>query len=204
MLALSGACSCGDNQGRTVNATVASSAAPAKGQLHFQNLEGNLGQNTNKVKVVEMVSYVAGKFMDAGRPDTACVVKAKEGAGNPVEEGVPDEYSIKFTDDVKTINIGCCDARLINEGDLNYDGIEELSVFQYPENGNTCTFHTFTNNHGAWKELFEPFLVPAAGEPVSDSELQQKVVCENGIIYYFDLVDSNDAFIPVKTKAVLK
>ena len=174
------------------------------GPLRFQNVEGESGLNSAAVKVGEIVSFIPGKFSLAGKNDTAYVIKTKQGVGNASEDGTPDVYVVKFTGSGDVINIGCCDARLINEGDLNGDGKEELSVFQYPENGNTCTFKTYTFSGGSWKELFDPFLVPAAGEPVTNRELQGKVVSDSGAIYYYDLVDSNESFIPVKTKAVLK
>jgi len=59
----------------------------------------------------------------------------------------------------KALKIGCCEATLINEGDLNGDELDEISVVQAPLNGCTYTLSTFTNVNGTWKKLFEPFLL---------------------------------------------
>ena len=172
--------------------------------LQFKNSEGTTGQNSGEIKVGEIISYIAGKFNDPNKNDTAYVIKTKQGVGNPVEDGTPDEYSIQFTDTKKEVNIGCCDARLINEGDMNCDGKEELSVFQYPENGNTCYFKTYTSAKGEWEEFIEPFMVPVAGEPVSDSKLQAMVFLNGKVVYYYNTIDSDENIVAVKAKAIKK
>ncbi len=175
--------------------------------LHFKNIEGELGSSSGSIEIGEIIAFVSGRFSSADRVDTAYVIKTKQGEGNPVEDGKPDGYTIRFTGSNKAIDIGCCDARLIKEGDLNNDGRDELSCFQYPENGCTTSFRTFTFAGDKWKDLIEMFLVPSACEPVSDSELQSKVFADGGVIYYMDMVDTTindkDLFYPVKTRAEL-
>jgi hypothetical protein len=148
---------------------------------------------------------ISGDFNGDGQTEFAYVVKTKEGHGNPVEDGVPDEYSLKFSNaSLAPVNIGCCEARLIKEGDLNKDGRDEISVFQAPMNGNTNTMTTYSFQHNSWKVLMAPFLIPTAGDAVSDQELQQRIFLENDSIYFYDIDVNDENFKLIKTKAVLK
>ncbi|MDI3321422.1 hypothetical protein [Pinibacter soli] len=112
-----------------------------------------------KVKMVEKVEKVEttisdlptigekiqGDFNGDRHMDTATATKIKEGKGNPVEDGTADEYAIQFSEtSLKSIDAGCCSICLINEGDLNNDGTDEISIFQAPMNGCTCSM---TSHH---------------------------------------------------------
>jgi hypothetical protein len=147
---------------------------------------------------------IVGDFNGDGRTDTAFVVRTKEGYGNPVEDGVPDEYAIQFTDTLlHSVNINCCEARLFNEGDLDSDGADEIGVFKAPENGNVYFMSVWTFRDQRWEEFMESFAVPTGGDDLSDKEVQQKVFLENGIVYYLD-VDLELGYKPIKKKAVLR
>jgi hypothetical protein len=57
---------------------------------------------------------IQGDFNGDGQTEFATATKIKEGQGNPVEDGTPDEYEIQFSsDNLKSIKAGCCDIRLI-------------------------------------------------------------------------------------------
>lgn len=150
-------------------------------------------------------NIITGDFNGDGQTESAFVVRTKQGYGNPAEDGVPDEYALRFSDtSLPQLNIGCCEARLINEGDLNSDSTEEISVFQAPTNGNTYFMTTWTFTEHRWQKFSEPFIVPTAGEPVSDKDLQNKVFLENHIVYFWDIDPNDDNFKPVKKKAILR
>lgn len=135
---------------------------------------------------------IQGDFNGDGHPEYATATKIKEGKGNPVEDGTPDEYEIRFSNGhIKPINAGCCEIRLINEDDLNSDGTDEISVFQAPMNGCTYSMTTYSFANGTWKQLIETFLIPTDCGRISDDDLQQRVFKENDGIYYFD-TDPND------------
>lgn len=88
---------------------------------------------------------IQGDFNGDKKKDFATAIKTKIGQGNPVEEGTADEFEIQFSgNNLKSINAGCCDIILINEGDLNNDGADELSVFQAPMNGCTYSMTTYS------------------------------------------------------------
>jgi hypothetical protein len=148
---------------------------------------------------------LSGDFNGDGKMEFAYAIKIKEGHGNPVEDGVPDEYAIQFSDTgITSINIGCCEARLINENDLNHDDADEISIFQAPMNGNTYQMTTYTLKGNNWKELIEPFLIPTGGDEVSDKELQERIFIENDALYMYDVDYSDESFKLLKKKVVLK
>jgi hypothetical protein len=149
---------------------------------------------------------VVGDFNGDGHTDTAFVIRTKEGYGNPVEDGVPDEYAIQFSDTtlLHTINIDCCEARLFNAGDLNKDGADEILVFQAPMNGNTYWLNVWTHKSHQWKALMEPFLVPTGGDYIADEDVRKKVFLENDTLYFLDVDLSDDDYKLVKKKAVLR
>lgn len=90
-------------------------------------------------------SRISGDFNGDGKTEYAWAVISKPGHGNPMEDGVADEFSLQFSDpSIPEFKIGCCEVTLINEGDLNHDGADELSTYQAPGNGNTYDWTTYT------------------------------------------------------------
>lgn len=135
---------------------------------------------------------IQGDFNGDRKIDTATAIKIKEGQGNPIEDGTPDEYQIQFSGNgFKPINAGCCDIRLINEHDLNNDGADEISIFQAPMNGCTYSMTTYSFVNGSWKQIVKPFSIPTGCDDISDDDLQKRIFKENKTIYYFH-VDPND------------
>ncbi|MBN9336985.1 MAG: hypothetical protein J0I88_03945 [Chryseobacterium sp.] len=135
---------------------------------------------------------IEGDFNGDGQTDFATVVKIKEGEGNPVEDGTSDEYEVRFSDKgIIPIKAGCCNIRLVNEGDLDNDGADEISLFQAPMNGCTYTMTTYSLKNATWEQIVEPFLIPTGCGDISDSDLQKRVFKENNQIYYYR-TDPND------------
>lgn len=153
---------------------------------------------------------IEGNFNDNNKIIQAIVSLIKEGYGNPIdpdpEEGAePDEYMISFSDkDIDDIQIGCCDAILIWEGDLNGDSCDELSVLQSPMNGCMCYWQTYTYQDNKWQVLFDGFFVmsPYCDPPESWDQYLDFVTSENGNIYYLER-DPNSSNL-IKKKAILK
>ncbi|OMP76128.1 MULTISPECIES: hypothetical protein [unclassified Chitinophaga] len=136
-------------------------------------------------------SKISGDFNGDGKTEDVWAIITKAGHGNPVENGVADELGLQFSDPaLPPVKIGCCEVRLFNEGDLDHDGAEELTVYQAPENGNVYQMYTYTFKNNAWVLLYDPFLIPTGGDYLSDKELQDRVVMENDTIFYYD-VDLN-------------
>lgn len=115
----------------------------------------------------------------------------KKGFGNPVENGSPSEYEIKFSDkSIKPINVGCCWFKLINEGDLDNNGSDEISIIQSPENGCIGYIKTYSIKDNKKTDLINSFSMFICAE-LTDDELQKLIVLENNIVYYHE-ADPND------------
>ncbi len=115
----------------------------------------------------------------------------KKGFGNPVENGSLSEYEIKFSDkSIKPINVGCCWFKLINEGDLDNNGSDEISIIQSPENGCIGYIKTYSIKDDKKTDLINSFSMFICAE-LTDDELQKLIVLENNIVYYHE-ADPND------------
>lgn len=158
-------------------------------------------QNNNPISVGNKIS---GDFNGDGVIEIASELQTKKGQGNPVEDGTADEFAIHFsTEKLKSIDVGCCEFKLINEGDLNNDGSEELSIFQAPMNGCTYSITTYAIRNGNWKQLIETFIVPTACENFSDKDLQNRIFKEGGTVYFYETDLNDENFKLIKTKAIL-
>jgi hypothetical protein len=128
---------------------------------------------------------VYGDFNGDGVKEYAFCVQTENGYGNAIENGTPGAYSIYFSSaTISEISVGCCEVILINEGDLNSDGADDLSLFQAPMNGNTYSMKTMSFSDSLWKVIVPTFLIPSAGSNISSEGLQNKVYVRDGIIYF--------------------
>ncbi len=128
---------------------------------------------------------IKGHFLDKSKFTTVEVVQLRGAQGNPVEDGISAAYEIRFSDrKLKPIKADCCDITLINEGDLNHDGKDELSVYQAPMNGCSYTMTTYALIKGQWQKIVDSYLVPSGCETLSEKELQDLVFKKNQEIYY--------------------
>ncbi|KFF02407.1 hypothetical protein [Flavobacterium reichenbachii] len=145
---------------------------------------------------------IEGDFDGDGKNEFAIVTKTKTGEGNPVEDGTPDEYTISFSNtSLKPIVIGCCEAQLINEGDLNEDGKDEFSVFQAPMNGCTYSMTTYSLQNSNWKQVIEPFLISTGCDGFTYDELQNRIFIENKTVYKLE-TDPNDESLKLFRKKI--
>lgn len=156
---------------------------------------------TKKNSLETIGEKIQGDFNGDGQMEFAFAIKIEEGQGNPIEDGTSDKYEILFSDNnLKSIDIGCCETRLINEGDLNNNGTDEISIFQAPMNGCTFLMKTYSYINQTWKQIVETFLIPTGCEKLNDKDLQKRIFKENNAIYYYDtdLNDTNGKLIKKK------
>ena len=147
---------------------------------------------------------ITGDFDGDGTLESATVVLTKKGEGNPVEDGTPDEYQVQFSNPgIAPLHAGCCEMGLVNEGDLNGDGTDEISLFQAPVNGCTYILRTYSFK-SRWKEIIAPLLLPTGCDGVSDSMVQARVFAESGVIYQLETDNNTPEMLLVKKQAVLQ
>ena len=74
-----------------------------------------------------------------------------------------NEYSLKSMNlNVEKINLGLGlrDPSIVNEGDLNNDGSDEISVFSPPGNGSLYSVKIYSLNNSKWSLIYGSILVP--------------------------------------------
>jgi hypothetical protein len=148
---------------------------------------------------LDVKSRMNGDFNGDKKLDGAYVVKTKEKSGNPNENETADEYTVFFADnEFQPIIVGCCGVRLINEGDLNGDGGDEITFYQAPMNGSVYTMTTYTFFRNSWRIFIDPFIVPTGGNFLSEQDTQDRIFLENGKVYYFEADLNNEEFKLVK------
>ncbi|MDV6169015.1 hypothetical protein R1T16_11300 [Flavobacterium sp. DG1-102-2] len=134
--------------------------------------------------------------------ETANIILTKKGKSNPIEDGTPDEYSVKFSGEkLPDLPIECCEAIIINEGDLDGDGADEFSVFQAPMNGCVYHFTTYAFKKGKWIKLIEPSLIPTACEEITITELEDRVFNDGGKIYIMETDVNDENFATIRKEA---
>jgi hypothetical protein len=146
---------------------------------------------------------IVGDFNGDGIFESA-KVKHNKIQNDEMDDGRAMEYSIEFSyPEIKPMKSKFYEILLINEGDLNNDGADEISIFQNPENGyvNSLATYSYVNNN--WKETIEMFLIPTDCEELSEEELQGKIFKENGKIYRLETNPSTDPFSIVKQETKL-
>lgn len=156
-------------------------------------------QSFSQVKTVG--EKIQGDFDGDGKIEYVIAVKVKEGIGNPIDDdnAIPTEYEIQFSGNkLKPIPVGCCDLRLINEGDLNNNATDEISIFQAPMNGCTYLMATYSFINGDWKQIIKPFLIPTGCDYMSNEDLQKRIFKENNSVYYYDTNFNNGKLIRKK------
>ncbi|WP_440135429.1 hypothetical protein [Chitinophaga sancti] len=133
-------------------------------------------------QVVPDTIRINGDFDGDGNQDEAYGVlyrKAMEREGQ-------DEYVIRFSNPaIRSLVTGYGEIRLINEGDLNSDGRDDISVYQAPLHGCTYVMSTWAFTKAGWKQLSDPWLVYNGCNYLSDEDLQHRIVVEDGIVYYY-------------------
>ena len=131
---------------------------------------------------------ITGDFNGDGIKDTAFSVLYEKA----VEENTQDDYIVRFTGDLLPAATPLPGRqRLVNEGDLNGDGADELTMFGEPLHGCTYTLRTFFLQDTGWKPLTDLWLIPTACDYFSDEQLQQRIFLENGMLYHL-VEDVND------------
>lgn len=143
--------------------------------------------------------YVTGNF--TGKETTAIAKLVREREGNPAEDGTAAAYSITFSDpNIAAIPAGCCEMILVNEGDLNGDGLDELGVAQSPMNGCVFNYRVYTFKNGKWTPLIEPFLIPTGCDGVSRTEMEKMVFKEGNAVYFMQTDMNDEDMKKVKTR----
>ncbi|MEL6092806.1 hypothetical protein [Plesiomonas shigelloides] len=156
--------------------------------------------------IAKIGTKIDGYFIDKNKLVKAEVVITKASNDNPNDEYTPAECRVQLPDTSfnQIGNIVSCDTILINEGDLNDDGIDELSVYSAPLHGCTYNMSTFSFKDGVFQEIIPMFLVQTACEPLSSLELKKLVFKENNLVFYMTTDPNDDIDKLIKNKVSIK
>lgn len=151
---------------------------------------------------------VSGSFQKNGITTTAEVVLTRKGHANPNEDYTPDECKVKFSNpSIEPIYThDTCEVTLVNEGDLNNDGADDLSVYSAPLHGCTYNMATYSLKNGTVQPIVPLFLVQTACDPLSNQDIESLVFEDSGSVYFmdFDPNDESGKLIKIKKKVVIK
>lgn len=116
-----------------------------------------------------------------------------------------DKYIVRFSaDSLKALPPSKGRIRLVNEGDLNQDGGDELSVFQESPHGGFYFVSTWSYTKGRWRRITKTWVVPYFCDYISDEELQGRIVLEDGTVYYYEADVKDENFSLVKKEMYLR
>ena len=115
------------------------------------------------------------------------------GEGNPAENGRPARYYLNCdVFDDEPLLLGCCEAILLNEGDLNGSGKDFISVIKAPNHGSLYShkIYHYVPKQG-WDGVCESEMRPYANGIPNETELQNLVYLEADRAY-IRVHDMND------------
>ncbi|SHL58323.1 hypothetical protein SAMN05444266_10461 [Chitinophaga jiangningensis] len=158
---------------------------------------------TNTATIVPLApashDTIAGRFSGASIHDTAFITMITPDSLEVQEDAeAQDKYIVSFSSGIPSLRVFYGGITVQNEGDLNGDGRDEISIFNEPLHG--CTFHctTWSFNGTEWKQLFSPILIPTGCDPLTDSAMQARVFKEDGKVYRWEEDLSDESFTQEK------
>ncbi len=93
-------------------------------------------KDENVKKYTKIENKIYGDFNGDGITEYVYFELEKKGFGNPVEDGEPDIYKVKFSNnEITPIKREFNELMIINEGDLDNDGADEITIIENPING---------------------------------------------------------------------
>ncbi len=103
------------------------------------------------------------------------------------QDSVIYDYIFRFRDEKqRTLSgLGGAAVALVNEGDLNHDGTDKISVLQQYLVTGMCIFSTYTYHNDKWEEIFSSEF-HGHSAPIDKIEIDGRIVMEDSIPYYYE------------------
>ncbi|HKX85115.1 MAG TPA: hypothetical protein VJL37_00475 [Flavobacterium sp.] len=126
----------------------------------------------NSKQSKEIGLEIGGNFDNEGKAIVAKVIQTKFGNGN-IKDGKSNDYVVSFNDTtIKPLKISCSCSNLIliNEGDLNNDGIDEISIASVSNINSIIDLQTYSVSEKRFRTLL--MSVVGVKKEVEQSKLQ--------------------------------
>jgi hypothetical protein len=116
-----------------------------------------------------------------------------------------DKYIVRFSSDsIRPLPASEGRIRLVNENDLNNDGRDDLTIFQEAKHGCAYNVSTWSYMRGAWKRITKTWVLPYSCDYISDEELKDRIVLEDGTVYYYEADVKDENYSLVKKEMFLR
>ena len=138
--------------------------------------------------LILMGSKIQGDFNGDGEIESIEAILTKEAKGSPQTDAdyEPNAYELKISDkSIALKGISHSDnPKFVNEGDLNGDGTDEISVISNSPNGTQVTMEVMSYDGKSWKVLVKPEIENGLGTDLTLEDYQKRVYLKNGKIHY--------------------
>lgn len=121
--------------------------------------------------------------------------------GDGAESIAETQYIVRFRDNrIKPMPVMTGrHIRLVNEGDLDNDGEDEISIFVQSMRSCIYTASTWSYVGARWMRITDYWSIPTTCNYLSDEDLQERIVMEDGVLYYYE-TDVSDKDLPLVKK----
>lgn len=135
---------------------------------------------------------VVDKYVSEPEPDVP-------GEGDDHSDPVLYNYVFRFRDQrLNTLpNLSGGAVMLVNEGDLNHDGTDEISVLQQYLIIGSGVLNTYTYQNGKWKQIAEMGLATSANA-FSRDEVEKLIRKKDSIPYFYEQEDAAGRILEIK------
>lgn len=146
-----------------------------------------------------------GDFNGDGKKEVAISIQVHYGKDQMGDD--PDKYEVRFSNkNIPTITNICCgrELMLVNEGDLNNDKKDDLSIYTHPLNGfhDVLMTHSFLN--GKWVQIIPMISIKTDSDYLSEKQVQDLVYKDGDYINYYNEDYTNDSFKITRNKIKIK
>ena len=165
-----------------------------------------LSSPPEEIQIIPDTVRIEGHFdADTSRDIGYGVFFGRIDSEKPTEEGVEvtseTQYIVRFRDNkIKPMPVVTGrHIRLVNEGDLDGDGDDDISIFVQSMHACMYTASTWSYIAGRWTRITDYWTIPTACDYLSDEDLENRIVMEDGVLYYYE-TDITDKDLPLVKK----
>lgn len=160
-------------------------------------------KDENVKKYTKIENKIYGDFNGDGITEYVYFELEKKGFGNPVEDGEPDIYKVKFSNnEITPIKREFNELMIINEGDLDNDGADEITIRENPMNGCIGWATTYSIKNNKPYILIDSFSFYSGACDNDISINPDDLVEKNGNSVFYYEYDAETSFVTYRGKKI--